>query len=234
MFKIIIFGYNFPHSKSETYIHILKKYNIKISAYIAANKVKVNLPKKIYNKNIPQKSIFNPRKLCKLYGIPYYVSAHNSDKTIKIIKKHKANLGIVSGARILKSNVITSLKYGIINFHPGKIPEASGLDGLMWSIYKNIKPYITTHFINSKIDSGWRIYQRGVKIYVDDRIEDIKYRMTLIEYEELERLCKDYLSNNIKIPSKKITNYKSNNSPMIKDQQVRTINKFNLWKKKIA
>ena len=141
--------------------------------------------------------------MCKLYGIPYYVSAHNSDKTIKIIKKHKANLGIVSGARILKSNVITSLKYGIINFHPGKIPEASGLDGLMWSIYKNIKPYITTHFINSKIDSGWRIYQRGVKIYVDDRIEDIKYRMTLIEYEELERLCKDIYPIILKFHQKK-------------------------------
>ena len=47
MFKIIVFGYNFPHSKCEDFIHILKKYNIKIFAYIGANKVKLNLPKKI-------------------------------------------------------------------------------------------------------------------------------------------------------------------------------------------
>ena len=58
--------------------------------------------------------------------------------------------------------------------------------------------------------------------------------MTLIEYEELEKLCKDYLSNNIKIPSKKITNYKFNNNPMIEDQQIKTLNKFKSWKKKFV
>ena len=102
----------------------------------------------------------------------------------------------------MKSNIINSLKYGIINFHPGKIPEASGLDGLM-SIYKDIKPYVTTHFINSKIDAGEKIFQREVKIDINDRIEDLDYKMNLIEYEQLEKLCKQYLSNNVKISSKK-------------------------------
>ena len=110
MFKIVIFGYNFPHSKSENFIHILKKNNIKISAYIAANKVKLDLPKKIYSKSIPIKPIFEPKNLCKIYKIPFYLSDHNSNKTIQIIEKKKANLGIISGSRILKANIIDSLK----------------------------------------------------------------------------------------------------------------------------
>jgi len=232
MYNIVIFGYNFAHPKSETFVHLLKKYNIKISAYIGANKVKMNLPKRIYNKSIYQKSILNPKKLCKLYKIPYYVAAHNSNKTLRIIKERKANLGIVSGARILKPNIIDSLKNGIINFHPGKIPEASGLDGLMWSIYKNINPYITTHFINNKIDSGYRIYERQVNINLEDRIEDIKYKMNLIEYEELEKLCKNYLNKKIKIPNKEISNYLASNKPMSEKQQKKTIAKFEKWKKK--
>jgi phosphoribosylglycinamide formyltransferase 1 len=231
MFKIVVFGYNFPHTKCETFIHILKKYNIKISAYIGANKIKLNLPKKVYNKNIPLKTIFEPRKLCKIYRIPYYVSNHNSDKTIKIIKKKKVNLGIIAGSRILKSNIIDSIKYGIINFHPGKIPNASGLDGFLWSVCKDLKPYVTTHFIDNKIDAGRRIYEREVKFDVNDRVEDIKHRINLVEYEELERLCENHLSQKKKILSKKIINYKSNNKPMTEEQQKKALAKFVKWKK---
>jgi folate-dependent phosphoribosylglycinamide formyltransferase PurN len=231
MFKVVVFGYNFPHSKCETFIHILKKHNIKVSAYIAANKIKIDLPENVYDKKICQKPIFHPKQLCKFYDIPYYVSVHNSDKTIKILKEKKANLGIVAGARILNFKIIDSFKFGIVNFHPGKIPEASGLDGLMWSIYKNIKPLVTTHFIDNKIDAGKRIFERSIKLAITDRIEDIKYKITLIEYEELEKLCINYLSKNIKIPSKKIIKYKSNNKPMIKEHQIKTIKKFKIWKK---
>ena len=46
-FKVVIFGYDFPHLKSELFIHILKKYNIKISAYIGAKRIKINLPRKL-------------------------------------------------------------------------------------------------------------------------------------------------------------------------------------------
>ena len=233
MFKVVIFGYNFPHSKCETFIQILKKYNIQISAYIAAEKIKLKLLKKKFKKNISLKPIFKPNDLCKLNNIPYYLSAHNSNKTIDIIKKSKANLGIIAGARILKSNIIDSFKYGIINFHPGKILQASGLDALLWSISKDLKPYVTTHFIDYRIDAGRRIFQSEVKINIYDRLEDIKFKSLLAEYEALEKLCKNYLSKKIKIPSKKIINYKSNNKPMKVAQKIETLNKFQLWKKKI-
>ena len=55
--------------------------------------------------------------------------------------------------------------------------------------------------------------------------------MTFIEYEQLEKLCKNYLSNNVKISSKKILNYKSANKPMTTKQQIEVLNKFELWKK---
>lgn len=233
MFKIIIFGYNFPHSKCENFLHILKKNNIKISAYIGANKIKLNLPKKIYNKDIPIKPIFEPRKLCEIYNIPFYVSDHNSDKTIKIIESTKANLGIIAGSRILKSNIIKTLKNGIINFHPGKIPEVSGLDALLWSISKNIKPHVTTHFIDNKIDAGKRIFEREVKINLEDRIEDIKHKISLVELEELEKICNKYLKKNDKIKSNKILNYQIPNKPMKESQQIKVLKKLNSWKRKL-
>ena len=159
MYKVTIFGYNFPHKKSEDFVKILKQNDIHISAFIAADPVKLNLPKK-FTKKIIQYTIFEPKKLCDLLNIPFYNLSHNSEELIKIIKNTKSNLGIIAGARILKPQIINSFKFGVINFHPGKIPEASGLDSLMWSIYKNIKPFVTTHFINEQIDSGKKFFKK--------------------------------------------------------------------------
>ena len=68
----------------------------------------------------------------------------------------------------------------------------------------------------------------------NDRLEDLSYKMTLIEYEQLEKLCKDYLFNNVKISSKKILNYKFANKSKTTQQQIEILNKFELWKKNIV
>lgn len=232
MYNIAIFGYNFHHKKSEDFLHILKKYNINIVAYIAADSVKLNLPKKVYKKNIPQYCIYHPKELCEIYDIPFFESIHNSEDTIKILEKTNANLGIVSGARILRPDIINSLKYGVVNFHPGKIPDASGLDGLFWSIYKGIKPFVTTHFIDEKVDAGRLISFREVEINKDDRIEDIKLKISISEYKELEDLCKKYLSNQLEITSTMFDNYIEANKPMEPSLQLEVLSKFNLWKEK--
>lgn len=140
MYKVVVFGYDFPHKKSEDFLHILKNYGIEVVGYLAAPSVNLNLPKKVYKRSISNPPIFHPKELCDLYDIPYFVVTHNSNESLTLIKKFNANLGIISGARILKENVINSFSHGIINLHPGKIPESSGLDSLYWSIKKN--PFI--------------------------------------------------------------------------------------------
>ena len=53
-----------------------------------------------------------------------------------IVKKYKINIGIISGARIIDKKIIKLFKYGIINLHPGKIPETSGLDSFFGQLKK--------------------------------------------------------------------------------------------------
>jgi methionyl-tRNA formyltransferase len=233
MYKVIIFGYNFKHKKSEDFIHILEKNSIKIVAFIGANKVKLNLNKKIYNKNISQSTIYHPKQLCKKYNIHFFESIHNSENVKRIIINTKANLGIISGARIISNDIIDLFKHGIVNFHPGSIPLASGLDGLFWSIYKGIGPYVTTHLIDKRIDAGKIIFGKKVAISIDDRIEDIQNKILLIENEELEKLCINFLKKDIKIQSKPVDNYISFNGSMCFKKQKIVLNKFEEWKKKI-
>ena len=49
-------------------------------------------------------------------------------------------------------NVIDSFSNGIINFHPGVLPENRGLDNLKWAIYNNLPQGVTTHLIDENID----------------------------------------------------------------------------------
>ena len=62
---------------------------------------------------------------------------------------------------------------------------------------------------------------------------DIKSKINVTEYEELNKLCKKYLKKNIKIPSNIINNYKMSNKPMSEKYQIKVLKKFESWKKKI-
>lgn len=233
MYRVVLFGYNFKHKKSEDFLHILSKNSVKVVAFIGANSVKINRNEKIYNKNIPRLIIYHPKQLCDKYQIPFFESVHNSKTTRKIIEDTKANLGIISGARIISNDIIDMFKYGIINFHPGQIPLASGLDGFFWSIYKGISPYVTTHLIDKKIDAGEIIFSEKVPLKIDDRIEDIRHRISLIENNELEKICDKFLLKNKKIKSKPISDYISANRSMGPNKQREVLKKFEEWKKNI-
>lgn len=233
MHKVIIFGYNFKHKKSENFLHILKKHSVEVVAYIAADSITLKLPEKLYKKNIPQYEIFHPKDLCENYNIPFFVASHNSDDAKSIIINSNATLGIVSGARILNDNIISLFKDGIINFHPGKIPEASGLDGLFWSIYKNISPIVTVHFIDKRVDAGMTILTKNIKVNQEDRIEDIKHKMSIAENVALEDLCITYLKTSKYIVSSVNDNYTTANKPMSMNNQKIVLKVFEKWKENI-
>ena len=62
--------------------------------------------------------------------------------------------------------------------------------------------------------------------------EDIKLRLSLAEYDELFKLCKNYLLKNMKIPSKKIVDHKFSNKAMNENYQKKVLKNFESWKKK--
>jgi methionyl-tRNA formyltransferase len=64
------------------------------------------------------------------------------------------SLGIQGGTGILKKDIICLFKYGILNFHPGDLPDFKGCSAPEWQLLEN-KPIICTcHLINEGIDEG--------------------------------------------------------------------------------
>ena len=91
-----------------------------------------------------------------LQSLPFYfMDNHNNQATLDLIK----NLDIkclfnASTPRKLSNNIIDSVKYGIINVHPGMLPNYRGCTAVEWAIYNDEKVCNTAHFMTENYDAG--------------------------------------------------------------------------------
>tara|TARA_B110000211_G_C14062849_1_gene546380 strand:- start:115 stop:804 length:690 start_codon:yes stop_codon:yes gene_type:complete len=84
----------------------------------------------------------------------YYFESLNSIELIDFLIKKEYDIGIQGGTGILKPKVFNKFKYGILNFHPGKLPEFRGCSCPEWQIVQNLSVFSTCHLIDSGIDTG--------------------------------------------------------------------------------
>src|SRR3989344_7479046 len=125
--KIGAFVYDFEHKKTQEGLLYLYLNNINIECILAAPPVKLEF----YQSKIrvgPKDLVYvHPKLIAEKISTLYYVVPHNSRECENIVRNHNLDLGIILGARILKENIINTFKVGILNFHPGLLPENRGL-----------------------------------------------------------------------------------------------------------
>lgn len=226
--KICVFAYNFPHKKTQEGLYKLLFHNIKIDYVILMDPIKLNfVPSKIRTtvKNI---SYENSKDICERFSIPYIILNHNSLECKNFLKFNEFDIGIILGSRIIKKHIIEEFKIGIINMHPGLLPENRGLDNIKWAILKNYKQGVTTHLIDDQIDRGFLIDKQTIDVYEDDSFVDIFMRLQNKEQTMMiEALRK--LENNF-IPKEKIdigNYYKS----MKDEDEIEMLKTFDQYKK---
>jgi methionyl-tRNA formyltransferase len=107
----------------------------------------------------------------------YFVDNHSSQSTIEIVKQLDLKLLVNGGTpRILKNFFLNSLQFGVLNIHPGKLPDYRGCTCPEWAIYNNDQIYNTVHFMTDEIDSGSIVIDEAYKFpmmsdYVDIRVK---------------------------------------------------------------
>ena len=233
-YKICIFAYSFKHKKTNDFINILIKYNC-LNVVIAAPKtfVKIKSTWKPKNNTILNLDIKRAEELSLKNQLKYFQVDHkNFIKIQSIVKKYKINLGIISGARIIDKKIIKLFKYGIINFHPGKIPETSGLDSFFWTIKKNINPYVTAHFIDNHVDRGKIIIQKKVKVLLRDNFYTLTNRIYKSQLELLKKILKAVI-NNKRLLTMPVKNYSKNKQLDTSEKKNIYYKMFFNWKKKL-
>tara|TARA_R110000824_G_scaffold283078_2_gene471416 strand:- start:3267 stop:3968 length:702 start_codon:yes stop_codon:yes gene_type:complete len=179
--KIGIFAYNFKHWKTQAGIQNLCMAGYKPEVIFAADPVELKFYQSKIRASPKDLFLWHPKELSDFYSIDYHVVRHNSEETATIVKETSLDLGIILGARILKPVAFRRFSIGVMNMHPGILPENRGLDNLKWAIIDKKPQGVTTHLINDKIDRGQQILQEKIKIYEDDTLLDIHLRLQHLE-----------------------------------------------------
>jgi len=227
---IAVFGYAFPHRKTQEFLFELKLMGLNEVIVFGAPWKELNIPKSsnLITKKITKTKPYSTKEICKSLGYNFYELDHDNYNEIKnIVQIKKIHIGIISGARILKSDIIQLFREGIVNFHPGKIPETSGLDAFYYSIKNNIGIGVTTHFIDSRVDAGKIIEFNALNVNSKDSIEDILERNFYIQIDALRNFIKLFLTKSIKTTP--IQSY-SKNLPMNGNAKKKILTKYNTWK----
>ena len=226
--KICVFAYNFEHKKTYEGLCKLKLNNIKISKIFAANRVFLNIRESKIRVSIDDLIYDHPKKIADNFNIPYVVVKHDSKKLEYILKKEKYDLGIILGSRIIKKNIINKFKIGILNMHPGILPNNRGLDTHKWAILNNIKQGVTCHLINEKVDLGKMICKQNINVFKHDTLVDINYRLQNLELKLMIDSIK-ILKKKIKLTN--IQNLKNLHSTLNRKSELKMIKNFEKYKK---
>ena len=190
--KIGVFAYNWPHFKTQSGLFNLCVSGFKPAVALCADAVELKFYKSKIRIGPKDLYLHDTETLCEFFDIGYEVTKHNSKHCEDIIKSLNLDVGIVLGARIINQNIIDAFNIGIINMHPGILPQNRGLDNLKWAILKGMKQGVTSHLIDSKIDRGRFIDSQEIPIYKDDTLVDLLLRLQAKEQkmmiEAIERL----------------------------------------------
>lgn len=194
--RIALFAYNFPHRKTQDFLTRLLALKGDLAVVLAADPVPLSIPAGTIRTKTRHAGLIHPREIAEACGVRYEVVEHNGREAIDVLQDAGADVGIISGARILKGPILATLPYGILNFHPGKIPEARGLDALLWSIYGNVDLGVSAHVIDHRIDAGRLVEWRPLPLYPDDTFIDLGERLIEIQTDMIPSVLRGIARGN--------------------------------------
>ncbi len=197
-FKIVLFAYGFPHRKTIDFINTIYQHNFEISLILAADYIKIKSPKSFFN--ISQKECnISAYELAEKYNIPIHRVSHNSLEAQSLLKEYGINFGIIGGSRILSPDIVALVEKGILNLHPGLLPDVRGLDSVLWSIEKDYPLGVTAHLINEEIDSGFILKTEKVNISIDDNLLSLYEKIYQLQLYLLPRILNLVFTNNYSV-----------------------------------
>ena len=127
-----------------------------------------------------------------------FVKNHNDDETVKIVKKREIDLLINFGTpRILNRPIIKSPSIGILNCHPGILPNYRGCTCVEWALYNNDPVGNTCHLMTEEIDSGPIIYKNQIEISANDSYQDIRVKVYLDSIESIIKSIEKLKENKV-------------------------------------
>ncbi len=109
-------------------------------------------------------------------GIPVVtVPIHNSSEVMPHLSRMDLDLIVFGGTRIIRGEILDFPKDGVVNSHPGLLPECRGSASPAWSVYHDIRVGSTCHFCDNGIDTGEILLKREFPVKRGMTYEDLCY-----------------------------------------------------------
>jgi methionyl-tRNA formyltransferase len=141
-------------------------------------------------KELSQVARFAPlketRALCEERHITYRTTAnHNSEEIERALSDGAYDLAVLGDTRILRPPILRCVRRGILNVHPGFLPDVRGNNPYVWSIIHGLPQGATVHLINEGVDRGPILMRRQLKVAPSMAYPDLIF--------EINNLCADIL-----------------------------------------
>ncbi len=108
------------------------------------------------------------------------VEIHNSEQVMPHIRDIDLDLIVFGGTRIIRGEILDFPKDGVINSHPGLLPECRGSASPAWSVYHDIPIGSSTHFCDNGIDTGELLLRRRIPVKRGMTYEDLCYETLVL------------------------------------------------------
>ena len=109
-------------------------------------------------------------------GDVFEVADPNSDAGVQLLTDLAPDVIVLGTTRILKPRVLSIPSMGVLNPHPGLLPDYRGLDVLHWAVYNGDPLGVTVHFLDPGIDTGPVVAQRTLQVQPGDTMQSVTRR----------------------------------------------------------
>ncbi len=108
------------------------------------------------------------------------VPIHNSEEVLPHLEVEDLDIIVFGGTRIIRGDILDLPRFGVINSHPGLLPECRGSASPAWSVYHDIPIGSSTHFCDNGIDTGDILMRREVPVKRGMKYEDLCYQTLVL------------------------------------------------------
>jgi methionyl-tRNA formyltransferase len=108
------------------------------------------------------------------------VPIHSSELLMEELGPLQLDLIVLGGTRIIRGPVLRHPRDGVINSHPGLLPDCRGSASPAWSVYHDIPVGSSTHFCDDGIDTGDLLLRRTVAVRRGMTYEDLCYETLVL------------------------------------------------------
>ncbi len=126
-------------------------------------------------------------------------------KVLDLINEHGIELLCLAGFMRVLSPEFLAQAPPVMNIHPSLLPAFPGLNAQKQAIEHGVKiSGCTVHFVDSGVDSGPIILQKGVEVNQDDDEEELAERILRIEHQLYPRAVELWARDQLEIEGRKV------------------------------